>query len=192
MDMRDIGARIKRRREYLSTIGKGYSPDEVAARLGLIRMAYTHFEEGRREIGALDLVKLGELLHCKIAYFFGQDKGPASLIDLSNGHHTALKPDTCHQPATKADIEQLQQQLTALTQALQPAPPAKPEPSCSCHCGCCQEEVPLALQTIYAIQARVYEGLPPGKAREQYAESLRVQAEAALALLEHHLDTSES
>jgi transcriptional regulator with XRE-family HTH domain len=191
MDMREIGARIKQRREYLSRTGPGYSCEEVAAKLGLTRMAYCHFEEGRREIGALDLVKLGETLHCKMAYFFSQDKGPASLIDLSTGSLAGLHSDRSRQMATRSDIDQVVHRLEALMQILLPDKTAAPEAREPALPSGCQQMVSLELQTVSNVQARVYHRLRASQAREQYIESLRLQAEAALALLEQPLDEAE-
>ncbi len=184
MDMRDIGARIQRRREYLSRVGAGYTREEIAAKLSVTVTIYAHFEQGRREIGAIDLIRLGELLHCKISYFFGQDTATPALIDLSSGEPRAVCRDLSQQLATRADAEEIKQRLDILVRSLNVVNPVEPPSREPCHCA----EFPPDLEMLFSLQSRVYNTLASNRARARYIESLRTQAEMTLVMLEQSLD----
>ncbi len=187
MDMRDIGARIQRRREYLVRMGTGYTREEIAAKLGVTVIAYAHFEQGRREIGAIDLIRLGELLHCKISYFFGQDTATAALIDLTSGDLQAIRRNPAQQLATRADAEEIKQRLDALIRAVNVATPEPPS-----HTPCRCAEQPPELEMLFSLQSRVYAALSSNRARARYIESLRSQAETTLVMLDQRVEDEET
>ncbi len=62
-----LGERIKARREYL-----GLTQQEVADALSLNRVTYAQYEQGRNEIAATDLPRLGEVLRVSPSYFLGE------------------------------------------------------------------------------------------------------------------------
>jgi transcriptional regulator with XRE-family HTH domain len=188
MDMRDIGARIQRRREYLSRVGAGYTREEVAAKLGMTGAAYAHFEQGRREVGAVDLMHLGEILHCRIAYFFGQDAAPSSLIDLASGEPVAVRHNPSQQLATRADAEEIKQRLDLLLRSVSGIMPAEPPARDPCRCA----ELPPELEIILNLQSRIYATLPSARARTRYIESLRSQAETTLVMLDEQMEEEEA
>jgi transcriptional regulator with XRE-family HTH domain len=54
------------------------------------------------------------------------------------------------------------------------------------------DELPPDLRMIYEAQGKVYRDLPPGKARQQYLDSLRSNAEAMRAAVAARLDSEAS
>lgn len=65
----DIGARLKKAREYL-----GLSQQEVATALNLPRTAVSMMESGQRGVESLELKALAKLYQRPVAYFTGEEE----------------------------------------------------------------------------------------------------------------------
>ena len=74
VDRMDLGARLRKSREYL-----GLSQEEVATYLSIPRSALSNIESGRRRIDALELKQLAELYKQPVAYFTGESQPEAGL-----------------------------------------------------------------------------------------------------------------
>ena len=59
-------------------LDKGWTQDEVAERLGLVRSSYAHYETGRNLITVEHLVKLQDILDKPVNYFLGLGTGQLS------------------------------------------------------------------------------------------------------------------
>jgi transcriptional regulator with XRE-family HTH domain len=86
----EIGDRLRSRREYL-----GLTQQDVAARLGVSRVAYTQYETGRNEMAVTDLPRLGVILKVAPAYFLGDedivDVAESDVLRYYNGLPPTLK-----------------------------------------------------------------------------------------------------
>ncbi len=68
MDMSEIGARMKSRREYL-----GLSQQEVADAIHKERSSYAQYESGKNEPAAETLYALARKLRVRVGWFYGEE-----------------------------------------------------------------------------------------------------------------------
>jgi transcriptional regulator with XRE-family HTH domain len=68
LEWAQIGGRLRRARRYL-----GLSQQQVADRIGIPRTAVGDIERGVRRVDALELARLGLVLHRPISDFLGED-----------------------------------------------------------------------------------------------------------------------
>lgn len=69
-----IGQRLQDARKYL-----GFTQEEVAGYIGVIRTALVEMEKGNRKIEALELKKLAQLYKQPITHFTGEDAATSAL-----------------------------------------------------------------------------------------------------------------
>ncbi len=90
---KEIGRRIKARREYLRL-----SQEALAERTGVSRVTISNWERGERSISAVELPALAAALTVPLAYFYGDEETEGPLI---NSYYNGLSP------ARKATADEL-------------------------------------------------------------------------------------
>ena len=108
---REIGERIRARREYLQL-----TQTDIASKMGTSRVNYGRYESGETNVTAEDLGRLASVLGVPVAYFYGDDDGGAVDEDVMlyyNGVPDDAKPIV--RAAVKAIYDEYQRRNEAAT-----------------------------------------------------------------------------